>query len=167
MPQEFRYRVNIPYCISQWRKSRLGQYVAEFLWAAGLARLLRERGIKATVLAEHAHVPASRISELKKSDRPFLPLIQQLVDGFNTYDRTAKFKAETAVEVWEFFVSDEQSAALRHLKAAHDDALRKSTPDSLADQIRSLRESVDALERQVTPAEPPAIVHRNPRRKRA
>jgi transcriptional regulator with XRE-family HTH domain len=75
-----------------------------------LTRLLAHKGWKATELAAKAGVPQSRISELRKSDRPYMPLMQTLADALG-------------VELWEFFVTDEQARVLRHLDTAQKNAI--------------------------------------------
>lgn len=79
-------------------------------WDRALTRLLHDKGWKATDLAQKADVPQSRISELRKSDRPYMPLMQTLAKALGA-------------ELWEFFVTDEQARVLRHLDTAQKNAI--------------------------------------------
>jgi len=109
----FSPSVNIYNCFSLQRKCRLG-IVMDRPWANGLNRLLAaRRGLKKGTLAEMAQVRPALISAVANAATPpQIPTLQRLADGFTAYDRRLAPDAPP-VELWEFFVSDEQSAALR------------------------------------------------------
>lgn len=119
LPKLFGIGVTIHPCISYWRKGRLSVTVTgSYPWARALTRLLADKGWTSSQLAEKADVPTSRISELKKTDRPYMPFVQKLADALG-------------VELWEFFVSDEQSRVLRQIKSAQQHAVNE---DALLDR---------------------------------
>lgn len=117
-----RYNANIQHCFSLQRKSRLLCIVIDSPWASGLSRLLAERrGLNKEDLA--TLVPPDKkgrvfrpamISKLAKgrTDRFLMSFLVRLAIGFTTYDRKLNLDAPD-VELWEFFVSDEQAAVLR------------------------------------------------------
>jgi transcriptional regulator with XRE-family HTH domain len=134
LPNYFDNHVKIHPCISYWRKSRLPATVTEaYPWDRALTRLLVEKGWKSTVLAEKAGVPQSRISELRKTDRPYMPLVQTLA-------------AALQVPLWEFFVTDEQSRVLRQIDHAQKTAVNE---DALIERAMQKMRTVHASPLQV------------------
>ena len=109
----WRHSVNIQHCFTLERKSRLSPVVDTRPWAAGLSRLLADRrGLKKGVLAEIADVRPALISAvLNSATPPDVKSLQRLAEGLTKYDRKLDPRAP-AVEMWEFFVSDEQAVAL-------------------------------------------------------
>jgi len=113
--------VNILNCLSVERKCRLVSAVAVRPWAAGLNRLLAERRLKKGELAQLAkdeHGKPMRPGTISSVLNPQGPppkvgTLLQLIDGFAAYDRLHPEHRFPPVELWEFFVSDEQSEALR------------------------------------------------------
>lgn len=118
----------IPTCITLERQNRLVPTVTmNRPWAAALARLLRERDVKKRDLSVYGLKRAGTISDvLHQPKQPDIRTLQQLADVFTAYDRRADGgQADApAVPLWEFFVSDEQSALLR-AQAAHQASLIK------------------------------------------
>lgn len=111
----FLSNVNIHHCFPFWRKDRLLDVGRP--WANGLARLLGERRLKKGELAELADVRPGTVSAVANSPKaPDVATLQRLADGFTKFDRRGHPTAP-AVELWEFFVSDEQAALLR--QSAH------------------------------------------------
>lgn len=146
IPNHLRHAVNIPSCISQWRNGRLGSAVTGgFPWGRAVDRLLAEKGWKQAHLAKRAGTASSRISEMKVSDRPYMPLVQSLADAFG-------------VPLWEFFVTDEQSAALREVERARTAAVHTASTASLRELAHLLLSKVDDLERTAEPVAPPQIL---------
>ena len=126
--QYLRYRVNIQDCFSLQRKRKLILPVNMSPWTAGLARLLAERrGLTKDKLALLAPPDEkgrpfrpAMISKIAKGDSDLflVSYLTRLAQGFTKFDRdkTQNSKADPdapAVELWEFFVSDEQAAVLR------------------------------------------------------
>src|SRR6185436_20472393 len=104
---------NIPTCITLERQNRLSiRNRVHRPWAAALARLLRERGVKKTDLAAYGLKRVGTISDvLHQPKRPDIRTLQHLADVLTKFDRRAKGGRPDAPDVplWEFFVSDEQS----------------------------------------------------------
>jgi len=121
----FRSDVNIQACLTLERQSRLPVTVIDRPWAAALQRLLgtvrRPDGSlwKKGDLAEAARVRPATISALLNSAQfPETKTLKSIADVFQ-------------VELWEFFVNDEQAAVLhshgaqrRRLQADRDVAAR-------------------------------------------
>lgn len=83
-------------------------------WAYGLSRLLTARpGLKKGVLAERADLKGGTISGLLNGPKPpHVATLQKLADALTAYDRLKNPQAP-AVQLWEFFVSDEQAMILK------------------------------------------------------
>ena len=82
-------------------------------WAGGLDRLLKERQLKKSKFAELAGIRAATISVALHSARgPAIETLMALCRGFTTYDKRVNPTAPD-VELWEFFVTDEQATLLR------------------------------------------------------
>lgn len=118
-----RPTVNILSCLTMDRKRRLSP-VNGRPWAAGLNRLLAERRLKKGALADLATdddgkpMRAGTISSILNADiPPKTTTLLRLIDGFHAYDRQHPDLKLPPVELWEFFVSDEQSEILRHRDA--------------------------------------------------
>lgn len=123
----FRSNVNIQTCLTLESKSRLcGTVVADRPWAAALQRLLatvrRDDGSlwKKGDLADAAKVRPATVSALLNSPAP--P---------NTGTLIALAKV-LKVELWEFFVNDEQAAVL-YAHAAHRRSLNRE--DDIAARV--------------------------------
>jgi hypothetical protein len=135
---------NIQDCFSVERQSRLGRTVIERPWAAGLQRLLNERpGLKKGKLAEMAGIRPGTISGiLNQPIQPDTASIKALCVALSEWDRRGNPNAPD-VEMWEFFVSDDQSKMLR-TKAAQVTAL--VAPPMTSDEKTALvSEIVDLL----------------------
>ena len=131
-----RFNGNMLGCITLERKCRLSYTVAVKPWAAALQRLLRERpGLEKGALARLCpdrdgswsesktapkHLPIGRISDLLNPNRgaPHVATLQRLVEGFNRWNRLNPEANLAEVQLWEFFVTDEQSTVLRNREAA-------------------------------------------------
>lgn len=161
-----RFKQNIPYCFTLERQSRLFSVVPNRPWAAALERLLRERHMKKGELAELADMRAGNISRILNSPRPpEVPTLQRIA-------------AALGVELWEFFVSDEQAMVLRaqtkqrQVIIDEQDTLKRFEQEAIAkyaESLRSLRESM------VTGKEPepdtnhpnkPSLAYRAPQKKK-
>lgn len=136
--QFFRSNAIIQDCFSLSRKSRLSAVEGQRPWIAGLERLLRERrGLKKGELAalspndkgeyvpdpprghKPKHMRPGAISALlsPSGGAPTVDTLVRLMEGFNRWNRLHADAGLPDVELWEFFVTDEQSALLRQ-KAA-------------------------------------------------
>jgi hypothetical protein len=141
-------------CFSVERQSRLTSTVIERPWAAGLQRLLNERpGLKKGKLAEMAGIRPGTISGiLNQPIQPDTASLKALCLALSEWDRRGNPKAPD-VEMWEFFVSDDQSRLLR-MKAAQSTALVAPplTPDEktalVADVIELLSQRPELLRRK-------------------
>lgn len=149
-----RYNNNIHSRLTLQRKSRLCGIVEGRPWAGALDRLLAERrGLKKGELAKLAGVRPGTISAVANSPKPpEIRTLQALADALTAYDRRGNATAP-AVELWEFFVSDEQAAALRHINTAKADALRQSQPATMADTLQSMQRAIVTLQQQLTDLE--------------
>lgn len=159
-----RFNVNIQDCFTLERKGKLVS-VMDRPWANGLNRLLAERrGLKKGKLAELCpgdkpgkSMRAPLISSVLNSDAaPSVETLQRLATGLTRYDRKLNPKAPD-VELWEFFVSDEQAAALRDRAVkvqteSADEALLARAVDVFAASLRQAREE------QAPPIAPPQPV---------
>lgn len=99
-------------------------------WASAVDRLLRLRGVKPVGLAAFGLKRPGTISDLRNQPKqPDINTLQHVADVLTNYDRRADGGDihAPAVELWEFFVSDEQ-AELLHKKAEQQAALVKPTP---------------------------------------
>jgi hypothetical protein len=130
---------------------------AERPWANGLNRLLAaRRGLKKGLLAEMSDVRPALISAVANSvTPPTIPTLQRIADGFTKYDRRHDPNAP-AVELWEFFVTDEQAHALRDRATktrsdSMEEMLLKRATEAFAQTLKDLR-----TERTAPPA--PVIV---------
>lgn len=142
-------------------------------WANGLSRLLAaRRGLKKGDLAEIGGFRPALISSLLNSVAiPEVSSIQKVADALTTYDR--KFNPNApAVDLWEFFVSDEQAAALHQIEVAKAEAVKQANPESVSAKLAEMMESIRELQAQLQPPAPipsPKSVEKpqTPRRKRA
>jgi len=124
--QYLRFGVNIPYCFSPKRKNILLDIVTSRPWANGLNRLLAERrGLKKGQVAEVGKFRPALISAVLNSPKPpEIDTLQRIANGFTKYDRHLNPKAP-AVELWEFFVTDEQASLLREKAVQHQSLARE------------------------------------------
>ena len=119
-------------------------------WIAAFERLMRERqGLKKQALAELGQFAPARISTLlnppkppKDWSTPDVGSLQALAEAFTKWDRFApgnprRNPSAPAVELWEFFVSDQQAAVLR-AQAAHHAALIQPPADPRRDMIEKV-----------------------------
>jgi hypothetical protein len=159
----FPHSVIIQDCFTLQRKGRLLATVKTSPWANGLRRLLAERrGLTKEKLAE--------LSPQDEKGKPLYPrmiskiagghdhtfqmsFLVRLAEGFTRWDR-AKNPQAPSVELWEFFISDEQAAAL------HDRASKvraESADDAL---VRRIAEMVreDRMQREAPAPPAPVIV---------
>ncbi len=129
-PHYLRYSVNIPTGLTIYRQSIV--LVVDRPWALGLHRLLAERRLKKSDLAELADVRAGTISAVVNSPRPpEVPTLQRLADGFTKFDRRGNPQAP-AVALWQFFVSDEQAALLTESASQRREMVKQ---DQLLDRV--------------------------------
>lgn len=152
----FRSAVNIQHCFSLQRKCRLWS-VKDRPWANGLNRLLSaRRGLKKGTLAEMADVRPALISAVANSSKPpQIPTLQRIANGFTKYDRKSASDAPD-VELWEFFVSDEQAAVLRERASkTRDDSAHTALLKRITESVVSAMKQVED-ERTAPPA--PMIV---------
>jgi len=173
----YRFNGNIQDCFSLKRKGRLSDTVHTRPWANGLHRLISERqGLKKGQLAKLAAIRSGFISVVAnaKSDKNFeVQGLQRLADGFTKFDRLTNPHAP-AVEIWEFFVTDEQSALLRDraskAQADSEDAARTKRALEIGRQLLDM-----ARREEVAPAPPltavesvtpPVRARRKPSKKR-
>lgn len=168
------------HCFSLERKSRVSLTVADKPWAYGLSRLLNERrGLTKGKLARLAPLDdegrdfrAAMVSKIAAgvSDAFLLSYLQRLADAFTKYDRdktAGNPKADPnapAVELWEFFVSDEQAALLRErdmkTRAESDDQVfLKRAAELFAQSLRQARTE------QHQPLPSPVLVEQPKKRK--
>ena len=119
--QFLRYNVIIQHCFSPQRKSRLLALVRNGPWANGLNRLLAERrGLTKGKLEEliagdvGKKARPAMISKIAKGDTDKFQMtaLVKVAEALSKFDRLIDPHAPP-VELWEFFVSDEQAAALR------------------------------------------------------
>jgi hypothetical protein len=124
--QYLRSTANILDCFSVERKNILGSTVSSRPWANGLNRLLAERrGLKKGRVAEVGHFRPALISAVLNSPKPpEIETLQRIATGFTTYDRELNPRAPE-VELWEFFVSNEQAALLREKAVQHQTLARE------------------------------------------
>ena len=134
-------------------------------WAAGLARLLRERGdLQKGELAGYCApkqaggVPfrPGTISVVAKSSRmPDIHTLQRIADGFTAYDRRVNGgdPAAPTVNLWEFFVTDEQASLLRNACAAQralvsqQDLIKQAVADLAPVMEQAIRSHLSATPR--------------------
>ena len=141
----FRYNANIQDCFSVNRKSRLMLTVNDRPWVNGLNRLLAERGgLKKGQLAEVGNLRPALISAVANSPKPpDIKSLLRIAEAFTAYDR--KFNPNApGVELWEFFVSDEQAAALRDRASktraeSSEETLLKRAAEMFAESLRQAR----------------------------
>jgi transcriptional regulator with XRE-family HTH domain len=151
----FRSSVNIHHCFPLQRQ-RIVQSMHR-PWASGLARLLADRRLKKGDLAELAGVRPGTISAVANSPKsPDIATLQRLADGLTKHDRHANPTAP-AVQLWEFFVSDEQAALLRQSASNNQVILEQGRMiDRVMDRLAPLVTSViqHELSGQPVPAQP-------------
>ena len=144
----FRQNENIEYCFSSERNCRLSRSVDERPWVAAFERLLRKRqGLQKQKLAELGNFSPGRISTFLKGPKqpdnpkeprkewpmPDIATLQMFADALTKWDRDAKQNPRgnpkaPAVQMWEFFVSDDQ-AELLHRNDAQQAELVTAPPD--------------------------------------
>ena len=160
-----RYNVIIQHCFSLQRKSKLLALVQNGPWANGLTRLLAERrGLTKGKLAEliagdvGKKARPAMISKVAKghTDKFQMTALVQLAEAFSKYDRLLNPQAPD-VELWEFFVSDEQAAALRAraIKTraeSADETLLARAAEMFAASLKQAR-----AEQSAPPAEPTIV----------
>jgi hypothetical protein len=150
---------NIYNCFSLERKVTLSLTVLERPWANGLNRLIAERrGLKKGQLAKIGEFRPALISAVLSpaAKYPDIESLIKIAKGLTAFDRKHNPHAP-AVELWEFFVTDEQAAALRDraikTRTQNDDeALLARAAQILADSLAKAREERDR------PVSPPTIV---------
>lgn len=147
----YRQSVNIPAGLTLERHCRLHGVTRP--WVNGLARLLADRRLKKGDLAELARVRPGTVSAVANSPKsPDIATLQKLADGFTKHDR-AKTPSAPAVELWEFFVNDEQAHILR--TASHTRQQLAKQEDLTALVIRELAPAVASAIAKVTAVPPP------------
>lgn len=143
-----RYNVNIQDCFTVERQDTLRRIAMSARpWAAGLTRLLNERRMKKGELAALCQgkkvgtpMRAGTVSAVLNSARPpDISTLLRLVAGFERWAADPKHPERKAlnlprVELWEFFVTDEQSALLRK-QMAQQDAL--TTEDDAVGRVKA------------------------------
>jgi hypothetical protein len=150
---------NIHNCFSLERKVTLSGTVHERPWANGLNRLIAERrGLKKGQLAKIGEFRPALISAVLSpaAKYPDIESLIKIAKGLTAFDRKHNPHAP-AVELWEFFVTDEQAAALRDRAVKtrtqnEDEALFERAAQLLAESLAKAREE---RERKVSP---PVIV---------
>lgn len=126
----FRSSVNIPAGLTLDRKHIV--LSVERPWANALARLLTDRRLAKGALAKLADVRPGTISAVANSPKaPDVATLRRLADGFTEHDRQKNPNAP-AVELWEFFVSDEQAALLQQAARKHEQLVQE---DQLIDRV--------------------------------
>jgi hypothetical protein len=117
-------------CITTCRNDRLvWTLMSHRPWAVGLARLLRERSLENKDLLPYGLSRSGTISDvLHQPHKPSIATLQQLCQVFTAYDRRDGNVHALAVELWEFFVSDEQAKVLRTLTAQQAALLKPAEP---------------------------------------
>jgi len=146
---KFRHSVNIPTGLSVERKSIV--LSVDRPWAFGLSRLLADRRLKKGDLAELAGVRPGTISAVANSPKaPDVSTLQRLADGLTQFDRRGNPAAPT-VELWEFFVTDEQAALLRESASKQQQLVSQ---DQLIDRVMSRLAPLvtSALQQELHPA---------------
>lgn len=160
-----RSSVNIQDCFSVDRKDTLSSTVLDRPWASGLNRLIAERrGLKKGQLAEIGGFRPALISAVLSpaTQFPDLESLTKIAKGLTRYDRKLNPHAPD-VELWEFFVSDEQAAALR-------ERLRKTRQESddeilLARAAEMFAASLKQARAEQVPAPPSPVIVDIPRKK--
>lgn len=150
---------NIYNCFSLDRKVTLCLTVLERPWANGLNRLLAERrGLKKGQLAKIGEFRPALISAVLSpaTKYPDIESLIKIAKGLTLFDRKHNPHAP-AVELWEFFVTDEQAAALRDRAVKtrtqnDDEALLARTMQIVADSLAKAREERER------PVNPPVMV---------
>lgn len=108
-----------------------------------MRRLLAEKGWKASVLAEKAGVAAARVSEIYRTEHPFVPLLQKFADAFG-------------VPLSEFFLTEEQARVIRKLTAVNEKVINEETllervlskmPDILRSTMNEARQELSLPEK--------------------
>jgi transcriptional regulator with XRE-family HTH domain len=103
-------------------------------WASGLARLLADTRLKKSDLAELSGIRAGTISAVANSPKaPDIATLQRLADGFTKARRRGHPHAP-AVELWHFFVSDEQAQLLQQSATQQRQLVKQ---DELLDRVMS------------------------------
>lgn len=130
-----RSGVIIQHCFPLERQCRVRD--VERPWATGLARLLADRHLKKGDLAELAGVRAGTISAVANSPKaPDIATLRRLADGFTKHDRHPDRNPHApAVQLWEFFISDEQAALLRQAAQAQHNIQREEITALLTQEI--------------------------------
>jgi hypothetical protein len=100
-------------------------------WANALSRLLAQRHLQKGKLADLCLDGAGKpmrpgtISAVANSPKaPDVATLQRLADGLTKFDRATNPQAPP-VELWEFFVSDEQAALLHQAKQAQSTLIKR------------------------------------------
>lgn len=132
-----RQNVNIPTCFTAERKNILADVVQNRPWANGLNRLLAERrGLKKGQVAEAGKFRPALISGVLNSPKaPDISTLQRIASAITTIDRRGNHAAP-AVELWEFFVTDEQAAVLRERAEKARSVQVEPSDDVLMEQFR-------------------------------
>lgn len=134
----YRSSVIIPDCFTLERKGIVS--AVERPWAYALDRMLADRRLKKTDLAELAGVRPGTISAVANSPKaPDVATLQRLADGLTKHDRSENLQAP-AVALWEFFVSDEQAALLHQSAQSQQRLVKQEELTSLV--IRQLAPAV-------------------------
>jgi transcriptional regulator with XRE-family HTH domain len=167
----FRCSVNIQDCFSLERKTILAAIVTTRTWAVGLHRLLAERrGLKKGDLAEMAGVRPALISAVANSSTPpEISSLQRIASGFTKFDRKHDPLAPD-VELWEFFVTDEQAAILRERAIKNRQQSNNDDVMARAMEIFAASFKQATAEQHAPPVTRPAPVQpqpQHPRKKRA
>jgi hypothetical protein len=134
-------------------------------WASGLARLLTETHLKKGDLAEWAGVRAGTISAVANSPKaPDIATLQRLADGF-TKAVQRKNPQAMPIELWQFFVNDEQAALLVQSRSQQRQLVSE---DEMLDRVMArLAPVVTTVLQEELAGRHSADVHAAPRKKRS
>jgi len=136
----FNSAVIIPPCITAKRKPTLF-VLMDRPWAAAIDRLLKRRGVKPVELSAFGLKRPGTISDLRNQPkRPDIQTLQHVADVLTAYDRRSQGGTPhaPAVELWEFFVSEDQ-AELLYRQAAHTAELMKPpAPDPMRELVEKM-----------------------------
>jgi hypothetical protein len=114
--QSLRFSVNIQPCFTLQRKCRLTfPYMVERPWARAVDRLMKERGLKDIELVGKGGITRQgTISAVRNSPRPpKTDTLMRIAAAIQDAQRLKHGVPPQPVPLWEFFVTDEQSALLR------------------------------------------------------
>lgn len=149
--QNLRSSANIPTILTPQRQCMLPSTGRMTTWANALERLLAQRRgrLKKGQLAKLAGMRPGNISAvLNKPNPPNIQTLMRIVDALTAFDRRGNPTAP-AVELWEFFVTDEQAEALRSIADAQAEAVRKVQTPTVADSFSQIQSALTTLQQQL------------------